>query len=247
MTLRPLFAYAPWQLREMSVKALSPLLVFAVLVALPLWATAGTNAGTDGSDASLQMMKLNLFQSMAGLCVLIGGLVVANGTISTDRERQHVRFLFAHPVSPLAFYLQRYIVGTLAVSALFVIGPAVYSAAVIEVPVWGALQAILLSCLFYGALTMLAGAVTAKDGALVIGVFLVGSVTQQLTAADTAPQLVRIIATILPPVNDVGDHIRFLLGGRIGRDPMPLWGVGLWTAGMLGAAMALVRRGPMVR
>lgn len=243
MTLRPLLAYAPWQLREMGVRALAPLLMFAVLVALPLWATLGAGV----SDAGAQTMKLRLFQSMAGLCVLIGGFLVTNSTISTDRERQHVRFLFAHPVSPVAFYLQRYVVGTLAVSSVFMVGPMVYSAAVIEVPVWGALQAILLGCLFYGALSLLAGAITAKDGAVVIAVFLVGSVTQQLTAADTAPQAVRLVATILPPVNDVGDHIRFLLGGRVGRNPMPLWGVGLWTAGMLAAALALVRRGPMVR
>lgn len=251
MTLRPLLAYAPWHLRDVAVKAISPVLLFAVMVAFPL-AAVYSGADTAGGPVSwtdspsMRDFASQVYGSMLGLTVLIGGLLAMNATLSTDREKQHVRFLFSHPVSPVAFYLQRYLVGVAATSLAYLLVPIGYSAIILDVSVLGAFQAMLLACLVYGAITMLAGAMTAKDGVLVIAVFVVASVTQQVAASDRAPRWMEIIAAMLPPVHHVSEHIRAFTTGA-SSDAMPLWGIGLWTVGMLAAALVLVRRGPLVR
>lgn len=251
MTLRPLLAYAPWHLRDVAAKAIAPVLLFAVMVAFPLLAirSAADQAGgpVSWSDSpSMRDVATQIYGSMLGLTVLIGALLVMNATLSTDRDKQHVRFLFSHPVSPVAFYLQRYLVGVAATSLAYLLVPIGYSAAVLDVSVLGAFQAMLLACLVYGAITMLAAAITAKDGVLVIGIFVIASVTQQVAATEQSPRWVEITAAMLPPVHHVSAHIQMFTTGAT-REAMPLWGIGLWTVGMVAAALALVRRGPLVR
>lgn len=247
MMLRPLLAYAPWQLREVAVRALSPALIFAVLAFFPLMVASKASGGMGGDPAGQQQLGVEIFRSIGGLSVLIGGLLVMNGSIATDRDKQHLRFLFAHPVSPIAFYVQRFVVATAAIVGVFTVVPVVYSALVVEVPVFGAAQAMLLACVLYGAIAMFAGAVTAKDGALVIGIFLVASVLQQVAVHPNAPDWVVTGAALLPPVDAVSEHTRRFLGSPPRGTPMPLWGIGLWAAGLVTASLALIRRTPMVR
>lgn len=248
MTLRPLLAYLPWHARDASVRTFSPVLIFLVIAGLPLMTISATKGSSlfDGSRP-VQELALQVWSGTASLSITIAAFLVMSQSISTDRDKQHVRFLFAHQVNPVLFYVQRFVVGLAMLVAYFALIAWGYSQ-VVPVPVLGTVLALLLTCWLVGSLTMLAGALTKAEGILVLGVYLVANVLQQVSVAagESAPRWVRALAPVLPPVNRMSDYAQAWINGRT-VDPSDLVLVIGYAAGMFIAALVLLRRAPLVR
>lgn len=247
MTLQPLLAYLPWQLREAAARAVGPVIIFAVLGGLPLWGMAASSEEFDFANPQVQAIALQMFQGNAGLCIVIGGLLLMTRTVALDRERQHVRVLFAHPVSPEWFYLQRYIVGLLCFLLFFVSVPLVYSWLAVPVPVLGTIKAAALLGALVGALGLLCAAITQKDGLVLLALLLISTTLHELRKSDVLPSWAEVVTWALPPIGFGTDLVSLLLRDAPLPDGNALWLVLGYTVGLLAAALFIIRRAPLVR
>lgn len=249
MTPRTLLAYAPWQARDGVVKALVSVVIFALIAGIPLATVPRSiEGGWSAFSTDPQMMEFarTLYFNIGGLAMLLGAIMQHSQVIALDRERQYFRFLFAHQVAPWAFYLQRYVVGLLMFSLFFMVIPLVFSKFVTPIPILGTLKATLFFGSFVGALAVLAGAITKKDGLLLIGVYLVSSALQQPSAYDALPTWAQWISKLLPSTYAAGAVRDAWLKGApiVSAD---FWLVAGWTVGMLVAALVIIRRFPLAR
>lgn len=247
MTLQPLLAYLPWHLREAAARAVGPVIIFAVLGGLPLWGMAAGNEEFVFTDPQVQEVVRQMYQGNVSLCLVIGGLLLMTRTVALDRERQHVRVLFAHQVPPAMFYLQRYVVGLLLFVALFSIVPLTFSWLALPVPVLGTLKAAALLGALVGALGLLCAAITQRDGLVLLALLLISTTLHELRKADVLPGWAEAIAWALPPIGFGTD-----LGSLLLRDAALPSGNALvlvigYTLGMLATALLVIRRAPLVR
>jgi hypothetical protein len=246
MNLRPLMAYLPWHARDVAVKVLAPFLLFFVLGGIPLAAFASqTGVSLFGGEERMQGIALNIWGTTASLCILIGSVLLMNGSFAVDREKQHVRVLFAHQVQPELFYLQRFAVGLTLFAASFTLIPVLYSQ-IVAVPILGTLLAVLLTGFFLGSMLLLIGAVTQRDGLVFIGTYLFSNVLQTITQAGAGPEWLRALAWVLPPVRQVSGFATAWIGGRT-VEPQDLVLVMGYGIGMLVSALVLIKRAPLVR
>lgn len=246
MNLRPLIAYLPWHARDVAVKVFAPFLLFWVLAGLPLAAFASqTGIPLLSGQPRVQSMALSIWGTTASLCILIGSVLLMNGSFALDREKQHVRILFAHQVPPEGFYLQRFIVGLTLFAASFTLIPVLYSQ-IVTVPVLGTLLALLLTAGFLGSMLLLIGAITQRDGLGFIGVYLISNVLQTITQTGAGPTWLRGLAWALPPVRQLSNFANAWLAGRT-VEPQDLVLVLGYGIGMLVSALVLIKRAPLVR
>lgn len=246
MSLRPLIAYLPWHARDLAVKVFAPFLLFVVLAGIPLGTFAAqTGVPLFGGHERIQGLALSLWGSTSSLCILIGSVLLMNGSFSLDRERQHVRVLFAHPVRPELFYLQRFTVGLVLFASSFTLIPVIFSQ-IAEVPILGTLLAVLLSAFFIGSMLLLIGAVTQKDGLAFIVTYMFSTVLQAVTQGGAGPEWLRGLAWFLPPVRQVSNFASAWLAGRT-VEPADLVLVLGYGTGMLVSALVLIKRAPLAR
>jgi hypothetical protein len=244
--MRPLLAYLPWHARDSVVKAISPLVIFLAIAGIPLGVfTASTGVPLFGGDERVAAMALSIWPQATGLAITIGAILVMSQVISLDREKQHVRFLFAHPVSPVAFYVQRFVVGVVMLVLAFAPVPLLFSR-IVEVPILATFYALLLQSLLIGGLCTLASVLTQRDGAWVIGVYLVSNVVQGISGGGGAPKWLETLAWALPPVQQANGFASAWLNGRTVAPEELVLVVG-YSLGMIATAFFLLRRAPHVR
>ncbi len=245
--LRPLVAYLPWQARDSIVRALVSPLMFLLLASGPLWAFVQANPHVSLDDqGSGTAFALTIYANFAGLAVTLGALAVVNQVAALDRDRQYFRFYFAHQVAPWMFYLQRFVVAALLFLAVFALVPLGFGLAVTDVPVLPALRSAGLYALLLGSLSMLCGALTRRDGLALIAVFLGTSVLQQVDRTGGLNAVLHALAVALPPFDLAAGARNAWLAGRPAE-----WAhvarVVAYSAGMLIASLAVIKRFPLVR
>jgi hypothetical protein len=247
MTLQPLLAYAPWHARDAIVRALAAPLIFALLVAIPL-ATVPSEGGLAAIATNPEWWKLfsSLYLNIGSLAMTLGAVLQVSQVVAIDRERQYFRFLFAHQVVPWMYYLQRFIVSVSLFVALFLLIPIVYSQLVLSVSILGAFKAALLAGTFIGSLSLLCGAFTKRDGLALIAVYLTASIIQPPQAVAALPTWVGGLSKLLPPVHNAKEVRDAWMNGAEAV-PSDLWLTLGWTAGMLVAALFVIRRLPLAR
>lgn len=242
----PLAAYARWQLRDSLPRLATPLVIFLALGMLPLWALARQSGGFAAmrADGEAQQMVLVAYHSTLTLAMTLGAVLLASGVVALDRERQHFRFLFSNPVAPWKYYLQRFVVGAVMFALVMALIPLGFSALVTDVPVLPVITSSLMYALLYGSLATLCGALVNRDGILFIGIILIAGVLQQ--SKQMLPGWVGAVANSLPPIQVTGTVRGAWLAGRT-ADTGDLLLVGLYSLGMLAAALVLIRRAPLAR
>lgn len=247
MTLRPVLAYLPWHLRDAAPRAFTAVVAFAVLAGLPLSTfPPQVPGGTFATDPQLQEVARTIYSQIGSLAIVLGAIVQMNQVAAVDRDKQYFRFLFSHQVTPWIFYLQRYLVGVLLFVGVSMLIPLGFSWFVIPVSITGWFLASLLFTAYLAALALLCGAITKRDGLLLIGVFLVGSILQQLSAAGTLTGWKLWLGRILPASHAAGNvRDALMTGGDVATRDLLV--SGSWTIGMLGAALFLVKRLPLAR
>lgn len=247
MTLRPLIAYVPWQLRDIFPRALVPLVLFAVFGGIPVAVTLRGvgNAAPPDPEAFGAMLRM-IYIGVVPLCFTLGAFLFMTRSIAEDRERSYVRFLFAHPVAPEHFYLSRFVVGLLTFAACFLPVPLVLRAYGADVPVLGSLVAMASVFALVGGLTTLCAAFANKDGLALIIVYVVTQSLQRLATQDVLPAWAEPIVRGLPPIDSLNLVMKSLLEATDWpvTDIIHVVGYGL---GLLAAGLFVLRRSPLVR
>lgn len=247
MTLRPLLAYLPWQMRDMAIRALAPLAIMLVLAGVPIFAFLRSQEVVDlVNDASQADFVRFGFQSVAGLAITLGAFLFMSSSVALDRDKQYVRFFFSHQVNPVNYYLQRFAVGMLVYLAIFALAPVSVELFLTDVNVLGSLAAFAITLVLVGGLTVLAASLTNRDGLALILSFIVIRTLQQLATQDLLSEWMKPVTRGLPPIETMSVLSKALLEGGTyqATDVIHVVGYGL---GLLAAGLLVMRRAPLVR
>jgi hypothetical protein len=247
MTLQPLLAYLPWQAREMAVRAIAPLAIALGVGGIPLYAFLNSQELVDLANNSTQADTVRaIYGGVTPLAITLGAFLFMSSGIAMDRDKQYVRFYFSQQVNPVNFYLQRFVLGLLIFPAVFVIVPVGVELFLTDVHVLGALAAFAICLVLVGGLTVLASALTNRDGLALIISYMFIRVLQQMAAQDLLSEWMSTLVRGLPPILTMGDLSTALVGGSAvqGTDVIHVVGYGL---GLLFAGLLVMRRAPLVR
>ena len=244
--LAPLFAYLPWHARDAVMRALAPVLIALGVIGIPVWAFFGSGDRGEVTDPRGAQMAVSIYQGGIPLVLAIGAIILMNQVVALDREKQHFRFLLAHPVAAWEYYLQRFAVGLVLFVAAIALVPLTFSALVSDVPVIALMKAAALEGLLVGALATLCGVLVNKDGLALIGVFLLSKILQDLDKVDQLASWIEPIARGLPPIALEGEIRQQLLSGTAVASG-DLLHVVSYAIGMLAVALFLVKRLPLAR
>jgi hypothetical protein len=155
--------YAGWMARDLVA---GPGIVMAVLAALAVAVVRNLQVVGPGGDADLAACFIVLDWTVTALT-----LVATGGMVSEDFAQGHQRTLFAKPVSPPLYYLQRWLIG--AVAVLVAASPVAYAiGSRFDIPTLGVplLARISLLYLVLGGLVFFLSTLTRRDWLLAIGV-----------------------------------------------------------------------------
>lgn len=247
MTLRPQLAYLPWQARDLLVRALAPLLVFAVVGGLPMFFWLREQEVIDLVNNGQQAdFVRGVFESVSGLAIVLGAFLFMSQSVALDRDRQYLRFLFSQPVAPHLFYLQRFLVGLVLFLAVYAPVPLIIDGFLVDVATGGTLAAMAIALTLVGGLTVLAGAISHRDGLVVILVYIVSRTMQQLSEQDLIADWLDPVVAALPPIQVMSSLNQALIAGASWEWSAVFHSVG-YGLGMLAVGLYIIRRAPLVR
>jgi hypothetical protein len=109
VSARRLIRYAPWQFRDFVTDRGIAIMIIGVLWGYLLIAPVRASMGPAFAASPLSptwSILMTVISSVVSLAVLIA----LNGMVSTDRKLGYYRFIFAKPLSPVAFYTQLFVV-----------------------------------------------------------------------------------------------------------------------------------------
>ncbi|HEY3274555.1 MAG TPA: ABC transporter permease subunit [Methanocella sp.] len=150
----------------------------------------------DFSPAGVLKLGLSMFFQIAGLALLVGGVIIAHDSILKERESGTAAWLLSKPVSRKAFVLSKLIANVVGLLVVVIAVQAIVAYALISIaigsmapvmPFLGGLGIMSLTGLFYMVLALALGAFTLSRGVtlgLPIVIGLIGgallAVVQQL-------------------------------------------------------------------
>lgn len=190
-------AYALWQLRDFTLERAVSMLVVGIVLGAPIvmMSAATMLIGPGQLAPSSTFIVAQTVGSIAALFVFIA----VNRIVSGDRVTGYYRFLFAKPVSVVAFYAQSFAVtgvGMLAVvSVLLGIG-ALFGGLI---PVGPTLLYFAVVYVSMASIGFFLSTVTRFDGAILLGLWFGSVVLRQLFGAETGVR--GTLVKLLPPVH----------------------------------------------
>jgi ABC-type transport system involved in multi-copper enzyme maturation permease subunit len=162
-------------------------------------------------------------------------LLATVGVVSADRAGGYHRTLFAHPVSPSLFYLQRWLLGGILVLAAMAIAAAALATRLQAPSLWFEIvtRAALVYLLF-GGLVFLCSTLVRRDWLAALGVLAAHAVLGVLASGAVA----RSLDLLLPPVG-------LVLPGRGVPSGGDLVYAVLYGIALVVAALVVLRRRPL--
>jgi hypothetical protein len=219
--------YAGWMARDLAFGPGIPVVALTGLVTLFL-----TSAQIETNLAGgLQPILVGALDLTAWVLTL----VVTVGLVSGDRAGGYHRTLFAHPVSPPLFYLQRWLLGGVLMLAAAAIAAAALATRLQAPVLW--LDIVARAALVYlllGGLVFLCSTLVRRDWLLALGILAAHAVLGLLAAGAVA----RALDLLLPPVGLV------LPGRDLPRGGALLYVV-LYGLALVGAALVVLRNRPL--
>jgi hypothetical protein len=234
------FAYARFQLADYLLQRAAVAVALVLLVAgLPLWGVlrGQPDAFAQPGGAGLAMQ---LYTGTVALFLPIGAFLAGAGIISTDRRQGYFRFYFSKPVNVVAFYVQTYLLHGVLFIALFGALTWGWGALAIHVSVHRAMEAAALTYVLVGGLGLLFSVLLRFDGLLLVVVYLISNVLQQIVSMPGRPRLppwAVQFSAVLPPVYQM-DQARNHLYAAEAIPAADIWhvvgyGVGAFVLGVL--------------
>ncbi|MBP7550593.1 MAG: ABC transporter permease [Gemmatimonadaceae bacterium] len=249
MSTTALLAYTRWHVRDAFVRAIAPVAIFAALALLNIWGLASRFSMVEiRATGELHDGVQRFYDQMMPLAMTLGALTVGSGFVAVDRERGHVRFLFSTPIVAWQYYLLRLVVGMLTFTAAYALVPLGFGWFVFDVPVLPVLASAALYATVFGSLGILAGALTQRDGAVVIVTTLLSMSLHLIVRAGApgVPAWMVWAERILPPIA-TADVVRTAWLAGAAPDAADLTRVLGYSAAMLVTALFTIHRAPLVR
>ena len=248
-----LMRYVRYQVPDFFLQRLSlPLILVAFAAGLPAYLmTTHGPAGWLQSPQGISQVR-QLFEQSVTLYLPLGAFVGAIGVVSADRQQGYFRFLFSKPVNVPAYYAQAYLVNAIVYVAVFGVIVWAFGAYTMHFSIHRSMEAAMLTFVLIGGIGLLLGAVTRFDGLVLILVYVVALVLQQLMASRAGvpngglPAWLAFIGKILPPVTAL-DALRMHLYAGEALDTAQLWHVLGYGGGAALVGFVLLRRLPLAR
>ena len=222
MTRARLGRYSLWQFRDFWLERGIAILIIGFLWGYVLVAPMRGAMGTELNAPNSPLIGIIL--QVASAIVSLSVLIAVNGIVSTDRKQGYYRFLFAKPVSAVAFYAQVffvYMAGMLI--AMLILASLLHTA----LPTFSVLNYLLYAALIYvamGGIGFFLSVATRFDWVTLAGVWLGARVLRGVYGPrnDWRSKLVEL----LPPVHKLDDMANSLIAHRTAET----WDV-VWLAG----------------
>ena len=226
--------YLPWMTLDLARSAGLAMALVGVLAAFLISSMTVVTSGTGG--------EATVFLGILDFAVTVFALLATAGIVSADFGLGYYRTLFARPVSPPLYYLQRWLLGgVLVLLATSVVGFAAAARIGAQLPIGRVLVQSALFYLLLGGLVLLLSTITRRDwiiAALVVAAHAGLGLARSLGAA--ASGAAAVLYTILPPFGlvDVGEPV------PAGAD---LVHVVLYGLALVLAALTVIRLRPLAR
>lgn len=234
--IAPLLAYGRWQWRDHLRGAGVVIVLFATMFGVILWRLVELESGQAAAARAALLMAL---RPLAWPLVI---LAVA-GMVSTDRVEGYNRALFSTPVSPMLFYLQRFLLGGVVVATLpLVLALAVRIGLGAWVDPWREVAAVAWLYLLLGGLVFCWSTFGRRDWAIGLTLYMGQDALHAARAAGTPlPGWLYQLEAWLPPF-----HLAAI--GRPSGDGalQTLLPAGAQALHFLGYAVALIGAGLLV-
>lgn len=248
-----LIRYSRCFAREFVVHRLAVVLILLAFVSgLPTYLmTKNTPSGFMQSTQGV-MLARQMFAQSVTLFLPLGAFVGAAGLVSADRQAGYFRFFFSKPVSVLGYYGTMYVVHALIFIAVFGSIVWIYGSYTIHFSVHGGMAAAALTFLLIGGLGLCFGALTRFDGGVLILVYTLALILQQMLAAKNAlpdgglPRWAALAAKALPPVVKL-DRVRDSMYALAPVDMSAFWHVVAYGGGAALIGLVCLRRLPLSR
>jgi hypothetical protein len=237
---RKLARYSLWQFRDFVVDRGIAIVIIGVLWGTVLIEPLRRTMGPVFADSPLSP-TWSLLMTAVSSVVSIAVLIALNGLVSTDRKMGYYRFIFAKPVSPVAFYAQLffvYMVGVLI--AMLLLSLLLHHL----VPRFSIVNFLLYSALIYiamGGIGFFISVATRFDWLTLAAVWLGSHILRNLYR--TRPVLGKLVE-VLPPVHKLDE----VANGIISYRSAPAWDI-VWLLGygavFFALGLVLLRRGQL--
>lgn len=219
--------YAGWMARDLALGPGIPIVGLTALVTLFL---TSTNIETNLAGGLQFIVEWVLYFN-----AWVVTLLATAGVVSGDRAGGYHRTLFAHPVSPPLFYLQRWLLGGALVLAVSAVAAAALAARLQAPALWFDLvMRTGLVYLVFGGLVLFCSTLVRRDWLLAFAILAANAVLGLLISGPIA----RAIDLLLPPVGLLLPSHDLPGGGA-------LLYVVLYGLGLLAGAMVIVQRRPL--
>ena len=223
--------YAGWMARDIATGPGAIMVAVALLVTFILWRM--TNIPSSHGDVS------GLVRAIVDQAAMPFVLLATGGIVSGDLVNGYYRSYFSRPVSPVAYYLQRWLLGAAAV-LLFI--PILAAGIALRTGTFAAPAALFakvgLLYLMLGGLVLLASTLTRRDWIVALVIYVFQSILHSIAAAPTPGATVRTLHAILPPFHAASVKAPMPEGAAL-LHPL-LYGLGLVLA-----ALAVIRWRPL--
>lgn len=190
--------YAGWMIRDFVS---GPGILMAVLAGFALLLVGNLQVVGPSGNADLAACFIALDWTTMTLT-----LIATAGLVSGDFAQGHQRTLFAKPVNPALYYLQRWLIGGMAVAVAAL--PIAYAIATrFGIPVLGVGLVARLGLLYLvlGGLVFLLSTITRRDWLVAIVLIAWQAALGAARSAGFARGLLsQVLAAILPPFNLIG-------------------------------------------
>jgi hypothetical protein len=229
----PTFRYAPWLARDVARGPGLLFLVVSIALAVIFWRIKQRTGMAPPVD-DIQSMTMTRV-------LLIACLIAVGGMVSTDVQQGFYRAWFSKPIAPWWYYLQRWLLGGIAVLLI----PVVYGA--LLAPLIGGglgitselMIGMALRYLLIGSAVFFASTLSRWDW---LFVFLLSAAQNGLAGLVTMgvelPPAVNVVYRVLPPFHLI-DPSSPILTGR------PLLHVVTYGVGMLALALLILVQRPL--
>jgi hypothetical protein len=240
--------YLPWLSRDAVLWPLRLFALAALGVSLLIWRFASKmhlpKPGQVRLDGRATPEIANIAQltqvGVWNLCLTVAILMTVGTIIGTDLERGYFRTWFSKPMSPMWFYLQRFLIGGVVILACPLLLGAGLALATggssgITPDLMGQIG---LAYLLVGGATTLASRFMSKGYLVVFLVSIMQNVLHSFASRDFLPGWLLQLHNLLPPFYLVQPGLPVPHGGD-------LWHIAGYGAGMLALVLFLLRTRPL--
>ena len=236
-------AYARFQIGDYLLQRAAVALILVLFVGgLPLWGMLRGQPELFRNPRNA-MSAMQLYTGTVALFLPLGAFLAGSGIISSDRHQGYFRFYFSKPVNVLAYYGQAYLLHGLAFVALFGALTWAWGTLAVHVSVHRAMEAAALTFVLVGGLGLLFSVLLRFDGLLLVLVYVVALILQQianLPGRSQLPAWAVQVSKVLPPVY-VMDQVRNHLYAAESVSSADVWLVVGYGAGAFVLGLVLLR------